>query len=329
MEEVRATCAKLWLCITINKTQLSTPSAPVPSVATPKPKAATANDFVEQQLDDRIAVLETAFSGDAISFSGPIVVGVDDILRAAIEKKHSVGSGRGRLAFFLTTTGGYIEVVHRIVDTLRRHYQLIDFVIPNYAYSAGTVLALSGDAIFMDYYSRLGPIDPQVETRSGQMVSAIGYLEQYEKLIRKASGNTITAAEVQILIQGFDQGDLYHYEQARELSIALLKDWLVRYKFKNWDRTQTRRRKVTRKMKIDRAASIARELNKTSKWHVHGHGISKDVLEKDLHLLIDDFSTPTARGTQVREYHDLLADYMAKTMAQGAVHFSGQYQRFM
>jgi len=36
---------------------------------------------------------------------------------------------------------------------------------------------------------------------------------------------------VQILIQGFDQGELYYYEQARELSIALLKEWLVKYKF--------------------------------------------------------------------------------------------------
>jgi hypothetical protein len=163
----------------------------------------------------------------------PSCWGVDDIVRAGIEKKHNANSGRNRLAFCLTTTGGYIEVVQRIVDTVRKHYQLIDFVIPNYAYFAGTVLALSGDAIYMDYYSRLGPIDPQVETRSGQMVSAIGYLERYEKLIAKAARNTISAAEVQILIQGFDQGDLYYYEQARELSIALLKDWLVRYKSSN------------------------------------------------------------------------------------------------
>lgn len=227
---------------------------PVSSGGAPKPKAATANDFVEQQLDDRIEALESAFSADAVSFNGPIVLGVDDIVRAAIERKRGESSVRNRLVFFLTTTGGYIEVVQRIVATLRKHYQLIDFVIPNYAYSAGTVLALSGDAIYMDYYSRLGPIDPQVETRSGQMVSAIGYLERYEKLIAKAAHNKITAAEVQILIQGFDQGDLYHYEQARELSIALLKDWLVRYKFKNWDRTNTRKRKVTKKMKVDRAA---------------------------------------------------------------------------
>ena len=308
---------------------MSTPSTPVPNGAARKPKAATANDFIEQQLDERLEALETAFGADAVGFSGPIVWGVDDIVRTAIEKKKSINSGKNRLAFFLTTTGGYIEVVQRIVDTLRTHYQLIDFIIPNYAYSAGTVLALSGDAIYMDYYSRLGPIDPQVETKSGQMVSAMGYLERYEKLITKAAKNRISAAEVQILIQGFDQGDLYHYEQARELSIALLKDWLVRYKFKNWKRTQTRKALVTKKMKVDRAASIARELNKTSKWHVHGHGISRAVLRNDLKLLIDDFSLPPPRGLEVREYHNLLADYMARTAASGAIHFAGQYQRFM
>ena len=61
-----------------------------------------------------------------------------------------------------------MDVVQRVVDTLRRHYNLVDFIIPNYAYSAGTVLAMSGDAIHMDYYSRLGPIDPQIETERGR-----------------------------------------------------------------------------------------------------------------------------------------------------------------
>ena len=87
----------------------------------------------------------------------------------------------------ITTTGGFIEVVQRIVATLRKHYSIVDFVVPNYAYSAGTVLVMSGDAIHMDYYSRLGPIDPQVETPGGQSVSALGYLERYDQLLRKAN----------------------------------------------------------------------------------------------------------------------------------------------
>ena len=142
----------------------------------------------------------------------------------------------------LTTYGGFIEVVHRIVDTLRKHCSPIEFVVPNFAYSAGTILAMSGDAIHMDYYSRLGPIDPQVETQ-GKPVPALGYLEMYDRLIDKAESGKITAAEVHLLINGFDQAELYQYEQQRELSISLLQDWLVQYKFKNWKITQTRQKK--------------------------------------------------------------------------------------
>jgi ClpP class serine protease len=67
---------------------------------------------------------------------------------------------RKKLAVLLTTGGGVVEVLPRIVDTFRRHYDVVDFIVPNYAFSAGTVLVMSGDAIHMDSYSRLGPIDP-------------------------------------------------------------------------------------------------------------------------------------------------------------------------
>ena len=48
-----------------------------------------------------------------------------------------------------------------MVETLRHHYDIVDFVVPTHAYSAGTIFVMSGDSIYMDYYSRLGPIDPK------------------------------------------------------------------------------------------------------------------------------------------------------------------------
>lgn len=289
----------------------------------------SANDFVEQLLDERIGEIEEHFGADAITFFGPILGGVDDIIRTAVEAKHGEKSNREKLVFLLTTTGGYIEVVHRIVETLRHHYSLVDFIIPNYAYSAGTVLAMSGDAIYMDYYSRLGPIDPQVENQSGRMVPALGYLEKYESLLDKARNNAITMPEVQLLIQGFDQAELHQYEQARELSIALLKEWLVKYKFKNWHITENRKLDVTEAMKIERAESIAHNLNDTKKWHTHGHGISKDVIINDLNCLIDDFGKEESFASLIRGYDDLFSDYTTKLGIKGAIHFSGTYTPFM
>ncbi len=48
-----------------------------------------------------------------------------------------------------------------MVSVMRKHYKEVSFIVPSHAYSAGTVLVLSGDKIYMDYYSVLGPIDPQ------------------------------------------------------------------------------------------------------------------------------------------------------------------------
>jgi Serine dehydrogenase proteinase len=293
------------------------------------PIPVSANDFIEQQLHERILALESDFNADVLSYNGPLLQGVDDLFRVMVEKKFLMLPGREKLVVVLTTGGGYIEVVQRIVDVLRKDYRLVDFVVPNYAYSAGTVLVMSGDAIHMDYYSRLGPIDPQVENRDGKWVPALGYLERYNDLIKKADDEEISTAEVQLLIEGFDQAELYNYEHARQLSIALLKQWLVRYKFKNWNVTRTKKKRVTRAMKVNRAAAIARQLNDTKKWHSHGHGISMDVLEKDLNLLVDDFGKNPGRRLTVRAYHDLLSDYMTKTRVNGALHIAGEYNPFM
>ncbi len=287
-----------------------------------------ANEFIEQELDARIVKLETEFDADALAFCGQIYFGVDDIVRNAIEGLAARSSKRDRLAVMLTTSGGLIEVVHRIVDTLRAYYKTVIFVIPNYAFSAGTVLAMSGDEIHMDYYSRLGPIDPQVESANGQWVPALGYLVQWERLLKKANNGTLTLQEAQLMIQGFDQAELYKYEQARELSVTLLAEWLVKYKFKNWKKTRTRGIRVTAAMRKRRATTIARQLNRTERWHSHGYGISMSVLRQDLKLEIDDLDKQPTRCAVVKEYHNLLDDYMSKLGHRGVLHTAGNYAPF-
>lgn len=148
---------------------------------------------------------------------------------------------------------------------------------------------------------------------------------QYERLLKKAEDGSITLPEVQLLIEKFDQAELYKYEQARELSIALLKEWLVEYKFKDWTKTETRGKTVTPTMKKSRAEAIAQILNNTEKWHTHGYGISMEVLRKDLKLVIDDFDNNQKLSDKIKEYTTLLNDYMEKMMQSGIVHTVGNY----
>jgi hypothetical protein len=265
------------------------------------------------------------FDADVLSFVGTLFVGADDIIRKAVETMRQKPDTHRKLVVILTTPGGYIEVVQRIVDTLRHHYKTVEFVVPNYALSAGTVLVMSGDAIHMNYYSRLGPIDPQVETTKGRAVSALGYLAQWEGLLKKARDGKLTTAELQLMIDGFDQGELYQYDQARQLSIELLKKWLVKYKFKNWRVTQTRKKQVTDRMRRARATAIAKRLNDPEEWHSHSAGISMEILRRDLKLLIDDFEENPAVANRIKDYHNLLADYMMRRGYQGVLQTVGQY----
>jgi hypothetical protein len=191
--------------------------------------------------------------------------------------------------------------------------------------SAGTVLVMSGDAIHMDYFSVLGPIDPQIQRPDGKMVPALGYLAKYEELVKKSSEGKLSPVEAAYLLERFDPGELHQFEQARDLTIDLLKDWLVRYKFRNWKKTERHGGKVTRAMKVERAGEIARQLNETRLWHSHARGISMEVLRRKLNLRIEDFGQNNDLKESISTYYALLQDYKGKLSHDGVVHTRLRY----
>ena len=286
-------------------------------------KPEDANTFVEQQLDKYIEALQDQIGADAVSFFGPILRTIDDFIRDAIE---SIRPKREKLAVILQTTGGSIEVAERIVNLFRHHYKHVDFIIPSHAMSAGTVLVMSGDDIYMDYYSVLGPIDPQIE-KSGTsgLIPALGYLTYFDRLIKKSREGTLTTAELAYLIQRFDTAELYQFEQALQLSQDLLKDWLVRYKFKNWTETEGRKIPVTQQMKVQRAEEIATLLSKADEWHSHSRGISLAVLRDKVRLRIKDYGSDAELNSTIRVYYKLLSDYVMRRGHQIIVHTKGRY----
>jgi hypothetical protein len=119
------------------------------------------------------------------------------------------------------------------------------------------------------------------------------------------------------------------YEQARELSISLLKEWLVKYKFKNWRRTKTRKLKVTKAMRVKRAEEIGNLLNKIDKWNSHGRGIHMSILRRDLKLVIEDFGRNPKLNAGIKEYHQLLENYRFTVRQQYVVQTREEYLPLM
>jgi hypothetical protein len=159
----------------------------------------------------------------------------------------------------------------------------------------------------------------------GELIPAHGYLLQYERLIEKSRRGKITTAELQFLISSFNPAELYQYEQEMNLSVTLLKKWLIQYKFKNWDKTETRRKKVSLKQKQKSAESVAKTLNDTRKWHSHSRGISMEILRRDVKLKISDFGENDCVNNSIRVYYKLLTDYMMKIGTPNAVHVAKNF----
>ncbi len=263
--------------------------------------------IVRSKLNDLVARLEEKLDADVLSYSGPLLYGSDLQLRSALESIES--DRRARLAVVLNTPGGVVEIVERMVEVIRHHYGEVVMIVPDRAMSAGTVFAMAGDSISMDYYSRLGPIDPQVE-KDGRLVPALSYLAQFKRLLRRARRGVLSDAEFALLAR-MDLAEIHQYEQARNLTNTLLRRWLSSYKFKNWTATETRKLPVDDQLREDRAQEIAEALNDQDRWHSHGRGISMQTLRNELNLRIDDFGEDHELASLIRSYHALLMDFLS------------------
>jgi len=268
------------------------------------------DDTVKALLNSHLANIEKHLNADVLLFYGPILEGSESFILEIIEQLAQDIEKRKTLYIVLTTPGGSAIAVERYVNIIRKHYDEVNFIIPDYAYSAGTIFCMSGDKIFMDYFSVLGPIDPQVNNKDGKLVPALGYLDKINELIIKSKNDELSPAEF-IILKEFDLAELRGYEQAKELTIDQLKKWLVKYKFKNWNEHKNGNI-VTTEEKILRAEEIAEKLSDTNLWKSHGRPINIEILENDLKLKIEDFEMDKELSSLIRNYHRLIVDYINK-----------------
>ena len=104
--------------------------------------------------------------------------------------------------------------------------------------------------------------------------------------------------------------------QAKNLTITLLKKWLVEYKFKDWLKHNSDPDKLGQDVTIDekeqRAAEIATMLSNNKLWHSHGRKIAAATLTRVIRLKIEDYSTDDDLRTKIRAYNDFLTDYITR-----------------
>lgn len=277
---------------------------------------------IKSLLNDKLKKLEKHFDADVIFFYGEIHAGLVRPFRDLIEDLKKDGKKKDKLVIVLNTGGGSAETVEKLVDIIRFHYQDVTFVVPDVAMSAGTIFCMSGNRIYMDYSSSLGPIDPQVWNGS-QWVPALGYLDKVEEMLAKAANGTLSNAEF-LILQSQDLAMLSRYEQARNLTVTLLKKWLVDYKWKDWNTHGTDPAKlgqlVTPDEKKERAEEVAKLFGDNKYWHSHGRMIGINTLKSLLRLKIEDYSADKSLQPLIRPYNDLITEYIGRFNYKAFMH---------
>ena len=96
------------------------------------------------------------------------------------------------LDIILHTPGGLVLAAEQIAYALQKHPAKVTVMVPHYAMSGGTMLALAADEILMDENAVLGPVDPQI----GQYPAVSILKEMKEKEINEIDDTTLILADV-------------------------------------------------------------------------------------------------------------------------------------
>jgi len=181
----------------------------------------------------------------------------------------------------IVTPGGSAQQVASFVNTLRKRFENVDFLLLDKAMSAGTIFALSGDNIIMSTNAQIGPIDPQVRNGDGYFVPAQAILtiiqdikDRGDKLMSEGKKPDWTDLH---MLSTIDKREVGNALSMSEYSIKLVEEYLAKYKFRTWLNHRSTGLDVTEDERKMRAKEIAKNLCSHSVWKTHSHGISREV----------------------------------------------------
>lgn len=138
------------------------------------------------------------------------------------------------LSLILHTPGGQPDAAETIVNYLRSKFSDFEVIVPTYAMSAGTMIALAADRIVMGRQSQLGPIDPHMQTVHGT-VSAHAVLSQFERAKGDVAADPGAAAVWAPILSALGPSRLQEAANALAYGFDLVTQWLTRWMFNGTD----------------------------------------------------------------------------------------------
>jgi hypothetical protein len=168
----------------------------------------------------------------------------------------------------LHTGGGDIDAAEKLVSLLRSWVGdgRLRVVVPDYAKSAGTLMAIGADSIVMSDTSELGPIDPQIvlaDSNGNRVAHSVrSYLDAYAEYAEALRANPDDPV-AQKMLSKLEPGTLKLFDAVHRRSQQLAEDQL----------------KMGMLRDKGNYTSVAQKLIDTGHWLTHGKVIDRQAAE--------------------------------------------------
>jgi ClpP class serine protease len=131
---------------------------------------------VEQQRGSR--VISLIHRQETMSFLGfPVVRYIDIEDSELILQAIRLTPPETPIDLIMHTPGGLVLAAAQIAQALARHPGKVTVLVPHYAMSGGTLIALAADEVLMDENAVLGPVDPQLGEYPAASILAASKIE--------------------------------------------------------------------------------------------------------------------------------------------------------
>jgi hypothetical protein len=198
------------------------------------------------------------------------------------------------LVVLLQSPGGYAETSEALVQQLRPRFKKVSFIVPMYAKSAATMFALSGEVLYLDEHSELGPIDPQFNFPNRGVASpAGGILGQFEQAVDEIKRDPERLPAWAPILQQYAPSLLDDAREAWDLANEMVRGWLERYMFAGQPDAQARAQEIADYFS-------ARTEGDKVRSHSRPIGIEKC---KELGLEVVDLRSSGSLHKRVRDLH--------------------------
>lgn len=255
---------------------------------------------IQKKLKAKLIVYTASISHPLAQIMMHDVHAFEDLLRSVARAK------KGYL--MINSPGGDAHAAEKLLIMCRQRFtEAFSVIVPDYAKSAATMLALGSDKILMGYLAELGPIDPQLRRGPlpvpGETIPARSFIDGLE-LIRKKVRDEADPVEMYYPMMAQIRPEIVaRCESAIEGSRKYAEKWLKKHMLKDSPK---------------QAKLVAKWLSTGEKYKSHGKMIDFEEAKNVLKLNVEKIDPNSDLWTDIWELYCRSVQFLQVGQRAGA-----------